>query len=109
MPITELRPAAPQKPAFRLPRGAVPAALFLTLAVLCLCTAAGLTGTLFFPLLSLWAGCLLICLVLAAVRRAGVRFELFHGSILVGVYLVLAIGLNLQVQSWPGWGTCCPA
>ena len=99
MPITELRPAAPQKPAFRLPRGAVPAALFLTLAVLCLCTAAGLTGTLFFPLLSLWAGCLLICLVLAAVRRAGVRFELFHGSILVEVYLVLAIGLNLQVQS----------
>ena len=99
MPITELRPAAPQKPAFRLPRGAVPAALFLTLAVLCLCTAAGLTGTLFFPLLSLWAGCLLVCLVLAAVRRAGVRFELFHGSILVGVYLVLAIGMNLQVQS----------
>src|SRR5699024_11707081 len=52
---------------------------------------------LFFPLLSLWADCLLVCLVLAAVRRAGVQFQLFHGAILVGVYLVLAICGSLQV------------
>ena len=97
MPITEVRPAPGTKPRFRPPRGTVPAVLLLTLAVLCICTAAGLTGTLFFPLLSLWADCLLVCLVLAAVRRAGVRFALFHGSILVGVYLVLAICGSLQV------------
>ena len=91
MPITEIRPAPQTKPRFRLPRGAVPAVLILALVLLCAGAAVGLEGSLFFPLLSLWADCLLVCLVLAAVRRAGVQFQLFHGAILVGVYLVLAI------------------
>ena len=97
MPITEIRPAPQTKPRFRLPRGAVPAALILALVLLCAGAAVGLEGSLFFPLLSLWADCLLVCLVLAAVRRAGVQFQLFHGAILVGVYLVLAICGSLQV------------
>lgn len=90
MPTTVVRP--------RL-RGAVPAALALSLVLLCVCNAAGLTGSFFFPLFSLWADALLFCLTLAAIRRAGVRFQLFHGSILVAVYLVLAIRLTLQVNS----------
>ena len=97
MPITEIRPAPQTKPRFRLPRGAVPAVLILALVLLCAGAAVGLEGSLFFPLLSLWADCLLVCLVLAAVRRAGVQFQLFHGAILVGVYLVLAICGSLQV------------
>ena len=97
MPITEIRPAPQTKPRFRLPRGAVPAVLILALVLLCAGAAVGLEGSLFFPLLSLWADCLLACLVLAAVRRAGVQFQLFHGAILVGVYLVLAICGSLQV------------
>ena len=97
MPITEIRPAPQTKPRFRLPRGAVPAVLLLALVLLCAGAAVGLEGSLFFPLLSLWADCLLVCLVLVAVRRAGVQFQLFHGAILVGVYLVLAICGSLQV------------
>ena len=97
MPITEIRPAPQTKPRFRLPRGAVPAVLLLALVLLCAGAAVGLAGNWFFPLLSLWADCLLVCLVLAAVRRAGVQFQLFHGAILVGVYLVLAICGSLQV------------
>ena len=54
---------------------------------------------LLFSLFSLWADCLLFCLTLAAVRRAGVRFELFHGAVLVAVYLLVAICFNLQVNS----------
>ena len=77
----------------------MPAAFALSLVLLCICTAAGLTGTFFFPLFSLWADCLLFCLTLAAVRRAGVRFELFHGAVLVAVYLLVAICFNLQVNS----------
>ena len=38
---------------------------------------AGLTGSFFFPLFSLWADCFLFCLTLAAVRRAGVRLNCF--------------------------------
>ena len=91
MPTTVSRP--------RLRRGVVPAAFALSLVLLCICTAAGLTGTFFFPLFSLWADCLLFCLTLAAVRRAGVRFELFHGAVLVAVYLLVAICFNLQVNS----------
>ena len=91
MPTTVSRP--------RLHRGVVPAAFALSLVLLCICTAAGLTGTFFFPLFSLWADCLLFCLTLAAVRRAGVRFELFHGAVLVAVYLLVAICFNLQVNS----------
>ena len=91
MPTTVSRP--------RLRRGVVPAAFALSLVLLCICTAAGLTGTFFFPLFSLWADCLLFCLTLAAVRRAGVRFELFHGAVLVAVYLLVAICFNLQVDS----------
>ena len=91
MPTTVSRP--------RLRRGVVPAAFALSLVLLCICTAAGFTGTFFFPLFSLWADCLLFCLTLAAVRRAGVRFELFHGAVLVAVYLLVAICFNLQVNS----------
>ena len=91
MPTTVSRP--------RLRRGVVPAAFALSLVLLCICTAAGLTGTFFFPLFSLWADCLLFCLTLAAVRRAGVLFELFHGAVLVAVYLLVAICFNLQVNS----------
>ena len=97
MPITQVRPAPERRPVRRAPRGAAVLALLLALGALCGAAAAGLDGALFFALLSLWAGCLLLCLVLAAVRRAGVRFELFHGAILVGVYLLLAICASLQV------------
>ena len=92
-------PTTLSRPRLRLRRGVVPAALALSLVLLCGCTAAGLTGSFFFPLLSLWADCFLFCLTLAAVRRAGVHFELFHGSILVAVYLLVAICFNLQVNS----------
>ena len=92
-------PTTLSRPRLRLRRGVVPAALALSLVLLCGCTAAGLTGSFFFPLLSLWADCFLFCLTLAAVRRAGVHFELFHGSILVAVYLLAAICFNLQVNS----------
>ena len=91
MPTTVSRP--------RLRRSAVPAVLALSLVLLCICTAAGLTGSFFFPLFSLWADCFLFCLTLAAVRRAGVRFELFHGAVLIAVYLLLAICTTLQVNS----------
>ena len=92
MPTTEIRP--------RLPRAARPAAFVLLLAALCACTAWGLiTGGVFFPLLSLWASCLLFDLALRALGRAGVTLGLYHWSVLTAVYLLLAICCCLQVSS----------
>ena len=92
-------PTVVTRPPRRLRPGVlVPAALGLGFAGLAACAAAGQGGALFFPLLSLWAGCALLALTWAALCRAGVRLELYHGLVTTAVYLVLAICTCLQVE-----------
>lgn len=81
-------------PSVTLPRLSPPqwAALDLCLcaAALAVLALAAPGSVFFFPLLSLWASLLLFALVLCVLHIAGVKFDLFHWAILLGIW---AIGL----------------
>ena len=95
--ITRLRTSAAAKCVLALAAAAVLLAVFAQ-------TAPG--SGLFFPLVSLWCNLALFACVLLVLRVAGIKFDLFHKAVLVGlwaaalVYFFWALGRRSFVYIW---------
>ena len=96
-PITKPRVSAAAKTALVLAAAAVLLAVFALAAP---------GSRLFFPLVSLWCNLALFACVLLVLRVAGVKFDLFHKAIIVGlwtaalVYFFWALGRRSFVYIW---------
>ena len=96
-PITKPRVSAAAKTALVLAAAAVLLAVFALAAP---------GSKFFFPLVSLWCNLALFACVLLVLRVAGVRFDLFHKAIIVGlwaaalVYFFWALGRRSFVYIW---------
>ena len=96
-PITKPRVSAAAKTALVLAAAAVLLAVFALAAP---------GSKFFFPLVSLWCNLALFACVLLVLRVAGVKFDLFHKAIIVGlwaaalVYFFWALGRRSFVYIW---------
>lgn len=96
-PITKPRVSAAAKTALVLAAAAVLLAVFALAAP---------GSKFFFPLMSLWCNLALFACVLLVLRVAGVKFDLFHKAIIVGlwaaalVYFFWALGRRSFVYIW---------
>ena len=96
-PITKPRVSAAAKTALALAAAAVLLAVFALAAP---------GSRLFFPLVSLWCNLALFACVLLVLRVAGVKFDLFHKAVLIGlwaaalVYFFWALGRRSFVYIW---------
>ena len=96
-PITKPRVSAAAKTVLALAAAAVLLAVFALAAP---------GSRLFFPLVSLWCNLALFACVLLVLRVAGVKFDLFHKAIIVGlwaaalVYFFWALGRRSFVYIW---------
>ena len=96
-PITKPRVSAAAKTALALAAAAVLLAVFALAAP---------GSRFFFPLVSLWCNLALFACVLLVLRVAGVKFDLFHKAIIVGlwaaalVYFFWALGRRSFVYIW---------
>ena len=96
-PITKPRVSAAAKTALVLAAAAVLVAVFALAAP---------GSKFFFPLVSLWCNLALFACVLLVLRVAGVKFDLFHKAIIVGlwaaalVYFFWALGRRSFVYIW---------
>ena len=96
-PITKPRVSAAAKTALVLAAAAVLLAVFALAAP---------GSKLFFPLVSLWCNLALFACVLLVLRVAGVKFDLFHKAIIVGlwaaalVYFFWVLGRRSFVYIW---------
>ena len=96
-PITKPRVSAAAKTALVLAAAAVLLAVFAQAAP---------GSKFFFPLVSLWCNLALFACVLLVLRVAGVKFDLFHKAIIVGlwaaalVYFFWALGRRSFVYIW---------
>ena len=95
--ITRLRTSAAAKCVLALAAAAVLLAVFAQAAP---------GSGLFFPLVSLWCNLALFACVLLVLRVAGVKFDLFHKAVIVGlwaaalVYFFWALGRRSFVYIW---------
>ena len=95
--ITRLRTSAAAKCVLALAAAAVLLAVFAQAAP---------GSGLFFPLVSLWCNLALFACVLLVLRVAGIKFDLFHKAVLVGlwaaalVYFFWALGRRSFVYIW---------
>ena len=96
-PITKPRVSAAAKTALVLAAAAVLLAVFALAAP---------GSKFFFPLVSLWCNLALFACVLLVLRVAGIKFDLFHKAVLVGlwaaalVYFFWALGRRSFVYIW---------
>ena len=96
-PITKPRVSAAAKTALALAAAAVLLAVFALAAP---------GSKFFFPLVSLWCNLALFACVLLVLRVAGIKFDLFHKAVLVGlwaaalVYFFWALGRRSFVFIW---------
>ena len=96
-PITKPRVSAAAKTALVLAAAAVLLAVFALAAP---------GSRFFFPLVSLWCNLALFACVLLVLRVAGIKFDLFHKAVLVGlwaaalVYFFWALGRRSFVYIW---------
>ena len=96
-PITKPRVSAAAKIALVLAAAAVLLAVFALAAP---------GSRFFFPLVSLWCNLALFACVLLVLRVAGIKFDLFHKAVLVGlwaaalVYFFWALGRHSFVYIW---------
>ena len=96
-PITKPRVSAAAKTALVLAAAAVLLAVFAQAAP---------GSKFFFPLVSLWCNLALFACVLLVLRVAGIKFDLFHKAVLVGlwaaalVYFFWALGRRSFVYIW---------
>ena len=96
-PITKPRVSAAAKTALVLAAAAVLLAVFALAAP---------GSKFFFPLVSLWCNLALFACVLLVLRVAGVKFDLFHKAIIIGlwaaalVYFFWALGRRSFVYIW---------
>ena len=96
-PITKPRVSAAAKTALVLAAAAVLLAVFAQAAP---------GSRLFFPLVSLWCNLALFACVLLVLRVAGVKLDLFHKAVLVGlwaaalVYFFWALGRRSFIYIW---------
>ena len=96
-PITKPRVSAAAKIALVLAAAAVLLAVFVLAAP---------GSRFFFPLVSLWCNLALFACVLLVLRVAGIKFDLFHKAVLVGlwaaalVYFFWALGRRSFVYIW---------
>ena len=96
-PITKPRVSAAAKTALVLAAAAVLLAVFALAAP---------GSKFFFPLVSLWCNLALFACVLLVLRVAGIKFDLFHKAVLIGlwaaalVYFFWALGRRSFVYIW---------
>ena len=92
-PITKPRVSAAAKTALVLAAAAVLLAVFALAAP---------GSKFFFPLVSLWCNVALFACVLLVLRVAGIKFDLFHKAVLVGLWAIvlpLATFRSTEMQS----------
>ena len=92
-PITKPRVSAAAKIVLVLAAAAVLLAVFALAAP---------GSKFFFPLVSLWCNLALFACVLLVLREAGIKFDLFHKAVLVGLWAIvlpLATFRSTEMQS----------